>query len=304
MSDVNPLVSIIIPCYNYGRYVGQAIESALAQTYRPKEIIVVNDGSTDNTIEVVTQYPVTLINQSNQGPAQAFNTGIHASQGDFVIILSADDLLHPLFLERTVPVLLTRLEIAFVYTHGLTFGEDRAIVLAQGHTLGVLKWGNTLIATNLMRKSVYEAIGGFDAQLGYSEDWDFYLTLAEHGYQGALVPEALVFIRTHVHSLRNRTRQDVTQRAIQRVWQRHPRIFTPSFTLRWRVQWSLQNGIHKLIMRVRATNPCLYELCRHWLGFLRPRALGLERMRLEDCINIVPPFPPGVHGPWEEVLCL
>src|SRR5437870_5008653 len=85
------LVSIVIPCHNYARYVGEAIESALAQTHQPVEVVVVDDGSTDASKDVVSGYAVTLLAQPNRGVCAAANAGIRASRGEFVLRLDADD---------------------------------------------------------------------------------------------------------------------------------------------------------------------------------------------------------------------
>lgn len=299
----NPLVSIIIPCYNYAHYVSQAIESALGQTYSPVEIIVVNDGSTDRTIQVVGNYPVTCLTQLNQGQAQACNNGVRECHGDLIVLLSADDMLHPLFLERTVPLLMADPNIAFVYTHGLTFGDDQAIVLAQASTIDALKWGNTLIATCLIRKSVFQAVGGYDSTLRYGEDWDLALTLAENGYRGLLVPQALVCIRAHGTSLRNRTSIIAAEQATRQIWQKHPRIFSRGFILRWRFNRWLRNALHFGIVKFRGSQPAMYERLRRGLRFLRPRALDLERARRDDVpTQLVPPFESKHRETWDEVL--
>jgi glycosyltransferase involved in cell wall biosynthesis len=92
-----PLISVIITCYNYGRYVAGAIESALAQSYPHTEIVVVNDGSTDDSLEVISRYHgrVVLVNQANQGSIAAYNSGYAASSGKIIVLLDADDLLEP-----------------------------------------------------------------------------------------------------------------------------------------------------------------------------------------------------------------
>jgi glycosyltransferase involved in cell wall biosynthesis len=299
-------VSIVIPCYNYAHYVGQAIESALAQTLPPGQVIVVNDGSTDNTVQVVSQYPVTLINQANAGQSASCNRGVRESLGEFIVLLSADDLLHPRFLEHTLPLLDGRPDLSFVYTHGLTFGQDQSIIFSQASTVEHLRWGNTLIATFLMRKNVFQATGGYNTELRYAEDWDFVLRLVERGYKGELVPEALVFIRTHGTSLRHSTATTAADQSVQRIWRLHPGIFTPGFVLRWRMRRLFQNNLHRLIMWVRAHAPNSYERYRAHSPW-RPRALDLERKRMTDLPasdkkTLIPPFVSDGSGPWEEVL--
>ncbi len=105
MSKSSPLVSIIVTCFNYARYVGRAIDSALAQSYDNFEIIVVNDGSTDDSLSVISRYAerVRIIDQPNRGSIAAYNAGFAASSGDVILLLDADDWIEPQLLERVVP---------------------------------------------------------------------------------------------------------------------------------------------------------------------------------------------------------
>ena len=97
----NPKVSIIIPCYNKEKYIGECVESCLNQSHKPYEIIVINDASTDNSESVIKNYPVTLLNQpSNTGVASARNRGLDAATGDYFILIDGDDKLHPEFTKR------------------------------------------------------------------------------------------------------------------------------------------------------------------------------------------------------------
>jgi len=102
MSNDRPLISVIITCYNYARYIGGAIECALAQTYAFKEVIVVNDGSTDDSPRVIARYSdhVRVVDQTNQGAAAAYNRGFAESTGELIVLLDADDRLHPDALAR------------------------------------------------------------------------------------------------------------------------------------------------------------------------------------------------------------
>src|SRR3712207_1908731 len=112
---VPPLVSVVIPCYNQAHFLGEAIESVLAQSYPNVEIIVVDDGSTDATSEVARSYPkVRLVRQENQGLSGARNAGLARSEGEYVVFLDADDRLLPEALETGVEYLEARPECAFV----------------------------------------------------------------------------------------------------------------------------------------------------------------------------------------------
>jgi glycosyltransferase involved in cell wall biosynthesis len=129
MAEPGPLISVIITCFNYGRYVGLAIRSALAQSYSNVEILVVNDGSTDDSADVIQQFAdrVTVIDQPNQGSIPAYNRGFAASSGQLVVLLDADDLLRPDALAS----------VAAVWSDGVAKVQwDLDIIDAEGRELG------------------------------------------------------------------------------------------------------------------------------------------------------------------------
>lgn len=229
---MNPLVSIIIPCYNYGRYLAEAIESAIAQTYTPTEIIVVNDGSTDNTIEVASRYPVRLINQPNQGAAKTFNRGIEFAKGQYLVILSADDKLHPSFLEKTVPILMMENSIAFIYTNAFLFGSMHGLMISKKYDVEALRRANYITGTALTRRDAFNVTGGFDPDLDCMEDWDLWLSFAEKGLYGRLLPEPLFYYRQHSVASRNVVPHKIALMAILKIWKKHKVLCPQSFI--WR----------------------------------------------------------------------
>jgi glycosyltransferase involved in cell wall biosynthesis/SAM-dependent methyltransferase len=181
------LASVIIPCYNHARFLGDAIESVLAQTYPRVEIIVVDDGSRDNTADVAALYPnVIYIRQDNQGLAAARNTGMRASQGDILVFLDADDRLTPEALEHGVRQLLDFPESAFVSGRYRYIKEDGSVLReysqkpADSDPYAAFLRGNYIgmHATVAYRRAVIEAEGGFNPSLPACEDYDLYLRLA------------------------------------------------------------------------------------------------------------------------------
>lgn len=130
-----PTISVIIPCYNYARYIGQSIDSVLAQGYPLLDLVVVNDGSTDGSIEVIRRHAIdsTIIDQPNRGHVPACNAGFAASRGDVVIFLDADDLLEPDAL----------MSVASVWTPILAKVQfDLKVIDADGNTLGKRRFGH------------------------------------------------------------------------------------------------------------------------------------------------------------------
>jgi glycosyltransferase involved in cell wall biosynthesis len=180
-----PLVSVIIPCYNQAHFLAKAIESVLRQSYPNIEIVVINDGSTDHTEGVAKAYPtVRYVYQKNQGLPSARNAGIAHSQGAFLLFLDSDDWLYPKGVEANVQALLAHPEVAFVSgTFDAFYMQENAIKegvvpvtanhycqLLQGNYIG-------MVATVMFRRTVLEEFN-FDATLKNCEDYDLYLRIA------------------------------------------------------------------------------------------------------------------------------
>ncbi len=222
---MKPLVTIIIPCHNYAQYLGEAIGSALEQTYRPIEIIVVDDGSTDNTIEVASKYPVTLYTQENQGASNTFNKGIELAKGEYLVILSADDKLCPTFIEKTLHILERDSDIAFVYTHAYLFGAVTGNLLSREYNVEHLKMSNYITGTALTRKKAFQIAGKFNPSFLCLEDWDLWLSFAEKGLYGKLIPEPLFYYRQQALS-RNVFSPRVYRETVLKIWKNHRGLYS------------------------------------------------------------------------------
>ena len=123
------LISIIVPCYNQGIYLKETIHSALASSYRPLEILIINDGSTDNSLELAleleVQHPeVRVLDQANAGVTKARNSGIAAAQGEYILPLDEDDLIAPTYIEQGLAILATRPEVKVVYCQAEKFSDS------------------------------------------------------------------------------------------------------------------------------------------------------------------------------------
>lgn len=190
MSAPYPVVSVIIPNYNHAQYVGDAIRSVLAQTYRNYEIIVVDDGSTDNSREIVAQFgeKVKYIYQSNAGLSAARNTGIAQARGEFIGVLDADDMYEPDFMSVLVPILQSDQEAEAVYC-GYRFvdvsnqplPQVEARLIPPDRLFQALAEGNFLVPESiLVRKRCYDKVGMFDVNFRACEDVDMWLRITKH----------------------------------------------------------------------------------------------------------------------------
>lgn len=207
MPTDQPLISVIIPCYNYAAYIHDAIDSILAQTYQSWEMLIVDDGSKDNTAAIAQRYAaqdgrISYHYQTNQGLSAARNTGLRLAKGEYVQLLDADDYLAPEKLALHAAVLRQRPEVALVFgdTYNFKHAEvvaERTIVplhlqmgprSSQGQALALhMAYDNMFLPGNpVFRKSLAHQIGKFSEQLFSLEDWHFW-------YRGVLLGAAYVY---------------------------------------------------------------------------------------------------------------
>lgn len=200
-----PKVSIIIPCYNHGRYVDEAVQSCLNQTYQDVEIIIVNDGSTDKeTNELLNNYqkPKTkVVTTQNQGLAMARNTGIKKASGAYILPLDADDKIAPTYIEKAVKILDDNKNIGIVYCNAEFFGAQQGRWELPEYKFSTQLNGNCIFCTSLFRKSDWEKVGGYKKEMKYGwEDYEFWLSLIENGCEVYRIPEVLFYYRQHVEA--------------------------------------------------------------------------------------------------------
>ena len=201
-------VSIIIPVYNQEKWVSEAVESALSQTHENIEVIVVNDGSTDNSNVEILKYKnrIKYIKQENKGLSIARNTGIKRASGNFVVPLDADDKIDTLFVEKLLPFMG---KYDFVSTWIREFGDVNQIgrwgpYNGERHFKGEV----SLCYCALYSKGMWAKIGGYKViktrggAQGF-EDYEFWLSAWELGFKGYVLPEPLFFYRKHGRSMIN-----------------------------------------------------------------------------------------------------
>jgi glycosyltransferase involved in cell wall biosynthesis len=199
MIDNPPLVSAIIPVYNGERYLAQAIESVLAQTYRLIELIVVDDGSVDSSADIAKSYQeVQSIHQTNQGHGAAKNAGIQAAQGEFLAFLDVDDLWEPNKLDLQVGHLIKHPHIGYTICKARTFlehGTDLPSWLGRDQ----LEEASPLYVPSalVVRKTVIEEIGDFDTTYRHANDCDWFFRAKDADFTMAIVPHVLLHRRIH-----------------------------------------------------------------------------------------------------------
>jgi glycosyltransferase involved in cell wall biosynthesis len=203
----NPKVSIVIPCYNRERYLGLAVQSVLNQTYTHFELIIVDDGSTDASLQIAEQFASedsrvkVIVQEHNQGQAHALKKGFDTAQGEFIGQVDSDDLLEPQALELTVQALEGDPGLGVIYTNYIDMDEDGNKVRV-GMRCSIPYSAERLLTKmmvfhfTLMRKSVYLSVGGFNPKFDPVQDYDLLLRLSEVT-RISRIPEFLYLHRIH-----------------------------------------------------------------------------------------------------------
>lgn len=208
---MTPTVSVVVPCFNLGAYLDEAVQSVLAQTRQDFEIVIVDDGSDDPfTRHFLTSYvrPRTrILRTANRGLASARNTGLEEARGRYVSFLDADDLFAPRFLEATVGLLEAGDALAFASCWLTAFGASEFAWEPQRCDFPWLLAEDTVCTAAPVRREALLAIGGFDERPGLEgyEDWALAVDLVERGYRGEIVPEHLFRYRIRPGSMSSET---------------------------------------------------------------------------------------------------
>ncbi|MGH7551655.1 MAG: glycosyltransferase family 2 protein [Longimicrobiales bacterium] len=192
-----PAVSVIVPCYEVGRYLHDALASVAAQTSPDIDIVVVNDGSNDEFTRLVLDHwaerGLAVIHQPNAGVAAARNRGIRASSGHYVCCLDPDDRIRPDFLEHAAAILDVQEDAGFVSGYAQLFDERDEVLAYDSCDLPSMLAHNRAVEASVFRRAAWERVGGYAGEFASSgiEDWDFWLRLLENGWRGVVIPEVV-----------------------------------------------------------------------------------------------------------------
>jgi glycosyltransferase involved in cell wall biosynthesis len=209
-----PTVSVIMPAYNVSAYIGEAISTVRAQTLADFELLIVDDGSTDDTADIVRRFAavddrITLLQQENRGLAAARNTALRNARSGFMALLDSDDLWHSRFLEAQIALLEQKPDVDIVTGNGWTLGSHEDGQPARPwpdprptpDLWTILGDELSVFIMSVFRRRVYDTIGGFDEMLRTNEDFDFWLRAALAGFKFARNDEPLGYYRRRDDSL-------------------------------------------------------------------------------------------------------
>ena len=220
-------ISVIIPCYKYANYLKECVDSVRAQTYPVHEIIVVNDGSPDNTVEVCEQLGVVCITKENGGLSSARNAGIKEATGEYIMCLDADDKLVPGAIEEHMALIEDDMTIAQCAL--MEFGERHITYAPTGSTgLRNVMQSNTIFCNAVFSKRVWELVGGYDEseimRLGY-EDWEFWVRLLEAGCYVRRSDFIALRYRAHQNNMTKETAHPNRQKLYKYIYNKHRALY-------------------------------------------------------------------------------
>ena len=202
---MTPLVSCIVPVFNGERYLPEALDSILDQTYRAREIVIADDGSTDGTAEILRRYGdrVRVYRQPNSGAPAARNLGLSHARGELIAFLDADDLWHREKLARQVASFAADPALDLSVTHIGSFWIDELRAEAERfaqHPLSQPQPGY-VTTTMLARRTLFERIGGFNTALTVGDPMEWFIRAAEAGARMEMLPDTMTFRRMHQNNL-------------------------------------------------------------------------------------------------------
>lgn len=223
---MNPLVSVIIPIYNAEPYLKETLDSVLCSTYRPIEVVMVDDGSSDNSLAIAQKYCAEhpechILSQPNQGVSAARNNAIKNANGTYILPVDADDKIGSTYIQKAVEILEKHPEVRIVGCRAWMFGDvDKEWILPKfSHSLLARK--NMIPATALYRKTDWERCGGYCETDIFREDWDFWLSIMELGGTFHKIDEILFYYRITKGSRRTLAKSK-KKLIIDAINQRHP----------------------------------------------------------------------------------
>jgi len=226
-----PKVSVIIPCYNQGMFLDEAVESVLAQTFDDLEIIIVNDGSDDiQTIEQCDSYDdsrIKVLTTTNQGLAAARNNGISQADGKYILPLDSDDKIASEYVSEAVRTLESDSQTGIVYCQAKLFGAVEGDWKLPEYSLHEMLRDNIIFCTAMFRKSDWQTVGGFDAGMIYGwEDYDFWLSLIEKELKVHQLKGRYFYYRFASDSMVRSKEKSQKIEMFKRIFHRHQKLFS------------------------------------------------------------------------------
>ena len=258
--DSGKLVSVIIPCYNSGKYLAETIKSVLNQTYQNFEIIIVDDGSTDiftrQYLSALTHPKIKVFFKENEGVSIARNVAISHSTGEYILPLDADDIINKDYLELAVAEFIRNRCLKLVTCDVETFGCKKGIIASTEFTIEKLLAKNLFVVSSLFRRDDFDKTHGFNPNMkeGF-EDWDFWLSLLADGGKVFRINKTCFYYRLHKDSRNNLLDNERLKKLRYQIYENHAELyqqyfFNPTDTFEYElVRNSMEYKIGKIILK-------------------------------------------------------
>ncbi len=196
----NNKVSIVIPFYNAELYLEETLNSIFSQTYKNIEVILVNDGSNDNTLPFLNNLHLTfpslaIIHKMNEGASIARNTGAAKATGNYLLFVDSDDKIAPNYIEKCLEVLISNSSVRLVYSNGQNFGAKQGEWILPKYSVHGILFENCIHISAMIYKVDFDKCNGFDCELTFFEDWDLWLSIIKNGAGVFTIEEKLFYYR-------------------------------------------------------------------------------------------------------------
>lgn len=297
-------ISVIIPCYNQAQYLPEAVGSIVNQTYKNWECIIVNDCSTDNTVEVAkqliekyTNHKIRLIDKpKNTGLADTRNTAISAAANEWILPLDSDDMFEPTFMQTAVFIIQQELKVDIVFANLQEFGDSSGKWIPPTHSKLRLMLENTMPYASLYRKELWRKVGGYDNLLNVivqPEDWNFWISCLKYNPVVRRISEPLFLYRVNPQSMYHKTIKGNLKLAWAFIVTCHPDLYpVTSLVMAWQRIANCPDGTYEKILVAIEKYP-ESGLAYFWRGLIKARMgqfseamqdyrLAVEQAKQED----------------------
>ena len=272
------LVSVIVPVYNSEKYIAEALDSILASDYADIEVVCVDDGSKDDSLRILREYElrdcrVRVYSQQNAGACAARNYAISKAKGEFILPVDSDNKITSTFISRAVSVMLSDEEVKVVAPRAEYFGDKEGEWKLPSFSLNLLARKNIIDTCALFRKSDWERVGGYCAEIKTREDWAFWIAVLKDGGKVVRLPEIEFYYRVRATSKRA-TNRHLKFDVIDTLNRLHPEFFERELggPLRHRRSWSkVINGFYRLVHPRKVRLSCDFKSLEYWVKALPMR---------------------------------
>lgn len=230
-----PIISVIVPCYNQGEFLEEALSSVLNQTSPNWECIIVNDGSCDSTSSVATLFINKdsrfsyIENDGNQGLAVSRNVGIRASRGCYILPLDADDKIGERYIEKALEYYKNFPETKVVYSRAKLFGLENKEWILPEYNFESMIWTNCLFCSSVFLRKDFDKTNGYNQNMRYGfEDWDFWLSVLTPESKVHRIDDVLFYYRKKTYSMSSDTYRHLNDAYVQ-IHDNHPELYAPYY---------------------------------------------------------------------------